>query len=519
MRIGLASVFSFRPHVEHIYYLSTLLKEAGHEVFFLTCDSSVDLCYNRLLKNQSKAVACSLCILGGIRSYPVKNIFSVSSKYRVPLSEENLFNITASSSYSLNRIEAPDDAFLEEVIQTQKSLHSSVETFYGSTQHWIGKNKLDAIFMFNGRMDLTRAMIEAAANCKIPYISVERPWLGHGIQFNPMENCIGLKDIFGLVHEYKDKPLTQSQAAWAAKLLALRYSRKNTLEWRIFNPEAEKSNWPLKGDSEKILFTPSSRAESAGHPDFTQDYFQDITRGFDDVMNKLSIKGEQCVLRCHPIWSQKVGHFKGERPLRFFTEWAKKRGIYIIEPDSKADTYDLIRASDLVVVTGGSTGAEAAALGKRVICVGPTFYTHTGFSYDITSPNDINNLHSVWDMGGDLARTQVLRFFFTYANRYPQYVDFVRASKPTEVNYLWGANVARLEKMIATGKLEADDTAFAENTSEEAYFIENMRNQNWDLLASHLPKEPTGRPLDISRRFVVGWLDQARDALPPGDRM
>lgn len=519
MRIGLASVFSFRPHVEHAYYVSTLLKEAGHETFFMTCDSSVDLCYNQLLKGQSKAVACSLCVLGGIRSYSAKPLFSADPSYRITLPEEKRFAITASTSYSLNRIESPQDAFLPEVLKMQRDLYSSIETFYGSTKAWIEKNNLDAIFVFNGRMDLTRAMIEAARDCEIPFITMERPWLGNGIQFNPMENCIGLKDILSLIEKFKNLPLTQEQSAWAAKLLAIRYSRKNTLEWRIFNKNAERTTWPLKNQNENVLFTPSSRAESAGHPDFSQKYFEDITQGFDDVMNGLGLTGDQCVLRCHPIWSEEVGHFKGEKPLRFFTSWAKKRGIHIIPPESKEDTYDLIRASDLIIVTGGSTGAEAAALGKRVICVGPNFYTGAGFAYDVAVPEDVKNIKKVWELGGDISRRQVLRYFYLYANRYPQYVDYVRALQPTEVQYLWGANPGRLDKMIRTGQLEADDAHFATDTTGEDLYVEQMSKNEWSLLAEYTPEEPLGRPLDIGRRFGLGWLDRARDVLPPGDRL
>jgi len=43
MRIGFVNLFSFRPHVEQLYYLSVLLKSAGHEVFFLTCDAGVEV--------------------------------------------------------------------------------------------------------------------------------------------------------------------------------------------------------------------------------------------------------------------------------------------------------------------------------------------------------------------------------------------------------------------------------------------------------------------------------------------
>jgi len=47
LKIGFANIFSFRPHVEHLFYLSELMKNSGHEVYFLTCDSSVSDCFSK----------------------------------------------------------------------------------------------------------------------------------------------------------------------------------------------------------------------------------------------------------------------------------------------------------------------------------------------------------------------------------------------------------------------------------------------------------------------------------------
>ena len=69
MRIGFASIFSFRPHVEHLHYVAMLAREAGHETRFLTCDSQLALCYSRALKDSARAVECPKCMLGGIRSF------------------------------------------------------------------------------------------------------------------------------------------------------------------------------------------------------------------------------------------------------------------------------------------------------------------------------------------------------------------------------------------------------------------------------------------------------------------
>ena len=52
MRIGFASVYSWRPHVEHLAFLARMVEKAGHETHFLTCDADLDNCYTREMRGR-----------------------------------------------------------------------------------------------------------------------------------------------------------------------------------------------------------------------------------------------------------------------------------------------------------------------------------------------------------------------------------------------------------------------------------------------------------------------------------
>ena len=121
MNIGFSNIYSFRPHVEHLYYLSLLARQAGHATFFLTCDSGVSNCYARELKGTSRLQECPKCVLGGVRSFPVSPVTSISS---LPsgLSADQLKLIALSSSCTLTRTELDTDWQKADTVHIRDSL-------------------------------------------------------------------------------------------------------------------------------------------------------------------------------------------------------------------------------------------------------------------------------------------------------------------------------------------------------------------------------------------------------------
>lgn len=515
MKVGFVNIFSFRPHVEHLFYLSTLLKEAGHDVHFLTCDSAVSNCYARAIKGSGKVRECSKCILGGVRSYTTRSITSVANQ-KTDLPESELDRLALSSSCTLSRTESEAEWRDPEVVKIRKSLYEPIGAVFESTKQWISDNELEAIVCFNGRMDLTRAVTFACESMDIPFVTHERTWFGDGIQLIPNGNCLGLSALGELVREYDDKPLTKTQVRVAGKLVGERFLQRNSLEWRLYNKNPEPAAWPLADPGKRVLVVPSSKNEFAGHEDW-QTGWEDNTEALDDFFDVYGIRAEQVILRCHPNWAENIGQVTGNRSLALYTEWAKKRGIHVINSKEKASTYDLIQQSDLVILNGGSSAVEAGACGKQVVCLGPSTYDQAGFVQVFHSRKEMEE-NELKNIDPDTVRRKTLRFLYVRSHRFPQFVDHVKAIETTRYEYFKGADPERIIDMIKTGKIQADDPSFTESECYENEVLSSLRRAEWGVLADlEVSKRPL-RPLHISRMIGFGWLDGFRAKFARGDR-
>jgi len=519
MKIGFANIYSFRPHVEHLYYLSNLLENDGHNTFFLTCDSSVPNCYTRLIKGTGKLQECSKCILGGVRSYSVKNITSISSKINSSeLSDDVLDDIALSSSCTLNRTESELEWNEPDVVSIRSSLHEPVLTTYRSALKWISDNKLDAVICFNGRMEMTNAVTYACEQSGIPFVTHERTWFGDGLTLIPNANCLSINSLRKMVEDFDEKSLTGTQAQFSGRLIALRFLQQNTLEWRLFNKDAVSILWPEKSKGRKVLVLPSSKNEFAGHEEWKCDW-QDNTAALDDFFEAFSVSPEDVVVRFHPIWAETIGKISGERAISHYTDWARRRGIHFISSEKKANTYDLIGQADIVVMNGGSSAVEAGACGKQVICLGASHYDKCGFVRAFVNKNDLYRTDALNDIDPEIVMRKTLRYVYVRAKRFPQYVDHVKAIETTKYEYVDGADPQRLLDMFATGKVLPDDDKFSDNESDEDAVISALEKRDWQLLANYVvPEQKATKSLLIQRRFGLRWLDGFRSMFARGDR-
>lgn len=515
MRIGFANVYSFRPHVEHLYFLSELMRKAGHEVFFLTCDAAVSNCYARAIKGTEKVKECSKCIAGGVRSYTNNNVSRIADK-ESDLSVDVLDQLALSSSCTLTRVESELEWNEPDVRSVRESLHRPVASTFESAKEWIVNNKLEGVICFNGRMELTRAITYASETLNIPYITHERTWFGDGIQLIPNANCLSLASLNQLVSFYDDKPLTHSQALFAGQLIGERFLQRNSLEWRLYNKHAIKTAWPIKHSGKRVLILPSSKNEFSGHDEWKTSW-EDNTMALDDFFDAFGILPNQVVLRCHPNWSENIGKVEGGRSLRLYQKWAESRGIYCINSEDKESTYDLIQQSDIVILNGGSSAVEAGACGKTVVCLGPSTYQNSGFVQVFKSRNEMDSLGLI-KQPSEIIRRKTLRFLYVRSHRFPQFVDFVKARETTRYEYFEGADAEKIITMLTTGEVQADDSSYATDDRFESEVVEALVQQDWDGLANYAPSSPDRTQLRITRRLGFRWIDGFRAKFTRGDR-
>jgi hypothetical protein len=524
MRIGFVSLYSWRPHVEHLFYLSDLVKKAGHHVEFLTCDSDLPTCYTKEIRDIRPGwQECIMCRLGGIRSYVADNVTSIG-KYsdttiKVP---DNIKTWGYSSASTLGRFESDDDYQSQEFKLLVERLQPSIEKTYRASLMWIDDKKLDALVVFNGRMDATRAIYEAGLHRGISVASLERTWFGDGLQILPQENCLGLKAVDKLVSEWSSKPLTKEQASISASYIASRFLKRNHNEWRAYNVNADLTQWPNKNGKYKILLVPGSINEIWGHPDWESDWKHPI-EAFDAIIRNFNLKPNDIILRCHPNWGEKIGKVSGELPESFYTNWANKHGILVIPSSSKISTLGLIEQADAIVVSSGSAALEAGALGKQIIAVAGSNYQAAGFRDEAYNEEQLKLLTLHADLPKkqaeelqDNIRRLTLRFCYSITHRAPQYVDYVKAVTPTKYTYKNDGNPQRIINLLKSQSLTPDDTNQSKSNHEENYILNIIKTKQWDSLIKD--NSINIEHSKINRRHLYRSLDWLRDKMPHGDR-
>lgn len=525
MRIGFANIYGWRPHVEHMHYLAGLVREAGHQTSFLTCDGDLTSCYSKELRpERSNFMHCTRCIAGGIRSYESRGVYSIGNmatdQVEMPIDASDWCRSSAST---LGRFESDADFSSADFQALLNRLDGPTKRSYSAALRWIDQERLDAICIFNGRMDATRAVLEAARAVQLPFVSVERTWFGDGLLMLPGENCLGLSSVDRMMLDWRDQPLTKAQALKAAGLVASRFLRSNGKEWRAFNLSARVTGWPKEQARYRLLLVPGSRNEIWGHPDWATQW-QDHTAAFDALIDHLGLKADDVVLRCHPIWGECIGSADGSKAERHYTDWATRRGVHCIASTDTTSTLGLIGLCDAVVVCGGSAALEAGLLGKQVIAVAPSVYQKAGFQSDAYSRESLNNLvlYSTLDepereqRSARIAR-QTLRFAYTMNFRLSQYVDQVRCVTTTRYEYFEDADLDRLPTLLRTGVLQADDASCASDLRGENEVLGLIAARQWRALLESATVAPNALRRVVQRRWFLRPIDRLRETLPRGD--
>ena len=523
MRIGFATLYSWRPHVEHLYFLAELARRGGHDAYFLTCDSDLKNCYSRELRGRSAWRECGQCRLAGVRSFTTRNVQSIGRAFEERPPPPQARDWTLSSASTLGRFESDEDYASPAFERLVHRLLPSVERTYSAARSWMQRTRLEAVCVFNGRMDVTRAVFEAARSLGIRVVTLERTWFGDGLQLYPDETCLGLRTVDRLVADWGDKPLTEDQALGGAAKVARRFLRSNTTEWRAYNVNAVEKRWPVGGAQRRILLIPSSRNEVWGHPDWNPQW-KEPTEAYDALMAHFGLQAEDVVLRCHPNWSERIGSADGHRSQDYYQAWALRRGVHVIASADNTSTLGLIEQCDAIVVAHGSAALEAGLLGKQVFATAPSFYQAAGFRDDATSPERVRTLRlrsalrpSEQASRAEVVSRQTLRFCYTMAYRVPQYTRFVKAAATTRYVYDDQADPDRFIDLLRSGIVQPDDATSAGDDAGERKVLSLVSRREWGLICG--PESDDLSPYrPLRRRWLMRPVDLAARWKPVGDR-
>ena len=486
----------------------------------MECPGSLNACYSKL--NSAGAIArCMSCRIGRASTYGNSEVIAISSQLPSETLGANEINEgLISSAVTLHREEVESNYF------TSKNLTDSIDQMsvnylrtYHSVLDFIEKKNLASLVVFNGRIDMTRAAIEAAAHANINFITHERTFMGHGIQMHVNENILGLRDRIAFNERFDQESLNAHQARLAGSEIAKRFLGTNFLEWRVYNAGSPNlSGWPTNTTREKILIIPSSRSETGSHKDWETPWDLSID-GLDLLLKAVGANKDQVVVRFHPNWIQKVGKSIGTSSRKLYKKWCETNGYHYIDSHEKVSTMGLIADCDVAVLNGGSAAIEAGALGKKVISLGPSAYKGSGFCKFIETIESIEKFSGFdnWMPKEQIIRG-TLRYVYTALARFPQYFNDVRALTTTNHIAFEGADPSRLESIIKAGRLLPDDISVGV-ASEENHVIDLISDHSWQRLVDLEPKfqDSNRTQLDIKKKFPYNYLDKVRQNFKRGD--
>ncbi|EPZ50542.1 hypothetical protein M902_1488 [Bacteriovorax sp. BAL6_X] len=518
MKVGLINFFPMRPHVEHMYFISKCLTKLGHDIHYLSCAGGESKCYYKIISQKSDRLACFQCKLGGFKSYDDSNISYVDIDKRASI-EDKMFDWPRSSSYTAFRVEEGfEEIFMEKSNKIYDELLLSVATVYEQTKEWIKKNSIEYVMVFNGRMDILRASLEACNDLNIPVNTVERTWFGDGIQLNFRGNCLNLKDITFIHEQYKDKPLTKFQLEKVKSAFLPRFSNEDNNEWRNYNRNRSEYDWNTSVSGLKCLILPSSKNEVLGHPDWKNPHNDSYKDVFLKCIDKLGIERHNVILRGHPNWSERIGSAEGMHINDDFKKWSKEVGINYIESHDSADTLGLIKQADVVLLNGSSSVFEAAFLGTPAILVSPCFYYSAGISKNVFTEEEIQRLDlsciTKYNHGETLVKAA--RFIYTHGFRYAQFNESVKAITTTEYIYKFDESImSKLKYFLENNDIASNDENYSDSTKDEEEFVNAILKG--DFSYNRKSNAISDDFVKVNRRFFYKPIDWIRSLMKRGD--
>lgn len=520
MRIGLFSAYAFRPHVEHLAWLGRLAEASGHRVFAISCDGSVSSCYSRELLGRGRW-HCMACSLGGLRGFGTGAVRSLRRSKAIDPCSRDFTGEVITSVRSMLRLEDPSEVETEEASALGARLAAAAAHMYGRLRREIEDANLDALLIFNGRMDLTRAAVRAAEDCGIAYASVERGAFDTGLRIFPYADCQALRHEHELQVAYASAPLARRQALAAAALASRRFLNRPVSEWRTYNQSRRHAEWPGQGSGPRVLVGPSSRYEMSGEPE--REMAGDPRDLIDEVVSQLGAAPGNVVVRGHPVWGERIGGRAADSSLRYYLPWAERRGYRFIRPEDPIDTLGLMLDSDVVVGTGGTIGFEASVLGRPTISLAPCFYSKGGAAIAAPSPSLASELQSTAQSPRRVARLG-LRSLFTHLHRFTQYGDFARPlpqARGGEWLYRDGATFEAVEKSLETGSVAAWDAETAAGEGDEDSLLDMLLARDFEsiLREASARSDVAGEWHPLSRSWWAVPITVMRRSIPKGDRL
>ncbi len=381
--------------------------EAGNEVYFLTCSSSLKACYFNVKADTFKCNTCNVIKRNGLELIEGKfkeiTLSQLKEKYKPTPRLDNQYPSNARSlvDYCI------DEFKLGESIRSNflsKTRNRDINDFYNSeyTQYaffealelyqsvcdFIDDMKFDRVINFNGRWDFSRLILFASLKSKVDcynyeqarpggYLEVYKNTLPHDFKYRKIE----------LVDKFWDASKLNFEEKYAiADIFYKKKRNRIAVNDRIYTNKQEIGLIPNKIEGKKLItIYTSSDDEFASLGDLYKNYLNSTQHESAEEIAKYvnEKKNLQLWIRLHPNQLALINTPELQRIVALHNP---EKGVEVILPNAKFDTYAMLDASDIVITFGSSIGLEAAHAQKPVVLLADSplysdslFYKPTSF--------------------------------------------------------------------------------------------------------------------------------------------
>jgi hypothetical protein len=274
---------------------------------------------------------------------------------------------------------------------------------YAGCRTWLESVRPDVLWLFNGRMSLTRVAFEAARGLGVRVICHERGIVRNSLRLWENERCSQYQGRREVALANAGRPLTAAQAREVVRWLddrrqARNYNRPPFLRKR--RPGAEQSLAAVGvsvGDRVLLALT-SSDHEFGAEPDRNQ-VFAEQHEWLASILD-WAAHNPACrvVIRFHPnaspaSWAAFADRVPALRAAGDPASVARPAAnVAVVPPGNPLDTYALVDVCNAVTTYGSTAGIEAAAAGKTVIVADRCLYHGLPWAQPAESPAHFRDL-------------------------------------------------------------------------------------------------------------------------------
>ncbi|NDC63144.1 MAG: hypothetical protein EBZ59_03975 [Planctomycetia bacterium] len=389
------------PHFETELEIAQQHLDAGDEVAVMSCEGELPGCDLNLTADPKRCHACRTRRRAGwalvgprVAHGPVCEPIRFPYASTLPRSTADERSLKAWRPFGADLGWGVLSTLISATVDPEPDLHrvrwlmrrlaAAAERVFDAVAARLAGDRIDRVYLFNGRLALERAALRACEQAGVDYDVHERACdtSHYGLSRNAMPHDIDRVDA-AIRACWRDAAGDPAREATAARWFVDRANRVER-SWHSFTKNQTPRSLPPGWDPSRhnvVVFTSSEDEFAAIGDQWRNPTYANQLEGVQRLVADLPARnpGVHVTIRMHPN--------QGRLRNRQTDALRAMRGdhVTVIPPEGGVDSYELLRAATVVVTFGSTIGIEAVYWGRPSVLLGPSFYHRLGAAQRVHS--------------------------------------------------------------------------------------------------------------------------------------